>query len=287
MARDPSEKSAFTLTPDALQARLGDPRLRLVDASWYLPAHNRNAAAEFAAARIPGAVRFDIDEISDKANPLPHMLPSPQAFASAVGALGIAEDHDIVVYDGPGLFTAPRVWWTFRIMGAKSVRVLDGGFDRWRAAGRPVETGEPKRPAPAKFTPAFDAARVRAIDDIRANLKTSRALVLDARSPGRFSGEAPEPRPGLRGGHMPGAVNTPSDIFATDGALKPLSELRALFRAAALKPSRPAITTCGSGVTAAVISLALESIGHKEHGLYDGSWSEWGQADDAPVASWE
>lgn len=287
MATEPktAERGPFTIAPDDLQSRLG--QLRIVEASWYLPAQNRDAAAEFAAARIPGAVRFDIDEIRDKASPLPHMLPTPQAFAAAAGALGVGDSDDIVVYDGPGLFAAPRVWWMFRAMGAKSVRVLDGGFDRWRKAGRPVETGAPKSPRPARFSPSFDASRVRAIADIRANLNTSKALVLDARPAGRFSGEMPEPRAGLRGGHMPGAVSMPFDSFCADGALKSLPELRALFRAAALKPSRPAIATCGSGVTAAIISLALESVGHKEHGLYDGSWAEWGQADDAPVASWE
>jgi len=282
-----SERSRFTIAPEELRARFGQLNLRVVDGSWYLAAQNRDAAAEYAAARIPGAVYFDIDTIADKSSDLPHMLPKPEVFAQAVGAMGICETDDIVVYDGPGLFSAPRVWWTFRVMGAKSVRVLDGGFDRWKEAGLPVETGTPKSPNPATFRPNFDASRVRTIADIRANLATQKALVLDARPTPRFAGQAPEPRPGLRSGHMPGAKNLPSDRFAIEGRLLDLPQLRELFDSAFLTPDRPAITSCGSGVTAAIISLALVSVGHKDHALYDGSWAEWGKADDAPVARWE
>jgi thiosulfate/3-mercaptopyruvate sulfurtransferase len=282
-----SERSPFTIAPEQLRARLGEPNLSIVDGSWYLPAQNRNGAAEYAGSRIPGAVYFNIDEIADKSTDLPHMLPKPEVFAAAVGAMGIAETDDIVVYDGPGLFSAPRVWWTFWVMGAKKVRVLDGGFDRWKAAGFPVETGEPKPAKPATFRPKFQPGRVHAIDAIRANLKTSKALILDARPAPRFAGHAPEPRPGLRSGHMPGAKNLPSDRFAVDGRLKDIEELRDMFDSVYLDPHRAAITSCGSGVTAAIISLALESIGHKDHALYDGSWAEWGKADDAPVARWD
>ena len=282
-----ANRSPLTISADELASRLGQPNLRIVDGSWYLPAQNRDGAAEYAAARIPGAVYFNIDEIADKSTDLPHMLPRPEKFAAAVGAMGIAETDDIVVYDGPGLFSAPRVWWTFRVMGAKSVRILDGGFDRWKAAGFPIETGAPKPPKPARFRPNFDASRVRAIADIRKNLETQKSLVLDARPTPRFAGQAPEPRPGLRSGHMPGAKSLPADRFAVDGRLKDVEELRDIFESAFLAPDRPAITSCGSGVTAAIISLALESVGHKDHALYDGSWAEWGKADDAPVARWD
>ncbi len=282
-----SQARPFTISPDELQSRLGEANLRIVDASWYLPAQNRNGRGEYEAARIPGAVYFDLDAISDQHSDLPHMLAAPEAFAEAVGAMGISQTDDIIVYDGPGLFSSARVWWNFRVMGAKSVRVLDGGFDRWREAGRPVETGAPTQPEPAVFKPAFDASRVRSIKDIHANLKLGEQLILDARPVGRFTGEVPEPRPGLRSGHIPGAQSMPADTFSVDGRLKEIDELKPMFEAAALTPERHAITSCGSGVTAAIISLALETIGHANHSLYDGSWAEWGAADNAPVATWE
>ncbi|MEZ5870338.1 MAG: 3-mercaptopyruvate sulfurtransferase [Nitratireductor sp.] len=281
-----SERSHLIITADELQAMLGSPNLRVIDGSWYLPAQNRDARAEFLEARIPGAVRFDIDGVSDRSSLLPHMLPSPEAFAEAVGAMGISAENGIVVYDGPGLFSAARVWWTFTIMGAKSVRILDGGFDRWKAEGRPVETGEPALPAPAVFNAKPDLSRVRSIGDMRANLKSGNAQVFDARPFPRFCGTAPEPRPGLRSGHIPGSQPVPATDLISDGKLKPLDELREILDSVSLAMDRPAITTCGSGVTAAVISLALESIGHPDHALYDGSWAEWGQADDAPLAQW-
>jgi thiosulfate/3-mercaptopyruvate sulfurtransferase len=277
----------FFINADELQGRLGSPSLRIVDGSWYLPAQNRDAAAEFRSARIPGAVRFDIDAVSDKSTSLPHMLPSPGDFATAAGAMGICEADEIVIYDGPGLFSAARVWWTFRVMGAKNVRILEGGFDRWKAAGRPVETGLPAAPVPATFTPSFDAARVTAIDTIRDNVHTARAQMLDARPQGRFTGAVPEPRPGLRSGHVPGSKSLPADTLINDGKLKDINELHQLFKAVSLDLNKPVITSCGSGVTAAIITLALESVGHKNHSLYDGSWAEWGQAEDAPVARWE
>lgn len=279
--------SPFLIGADALQAKLGAADLRIVDGSWYLPAQNRDGGAEFAAARIPGAVYFDINAVSDRASALPHMLAAPAEFAAAAGAMGIAETDDIVVYDGPGMFSSARVWWTFRVMGASRVRILAGGFDRWKAEGRPVETGAPREPEPVLFHARPDAARVSTIADIRANLKLGEALILDARSFARFTGHAPEPRPGLRSGHIPGARSLPFDQLVENGTLKDLDALREIFAAFPLDPSRQAITTCGSGVTAAIISLALESIGHPNHALYDGSWAEWGQAEDAPVATWE
>jgi len=282
-----SERSPYTISPDELESRLGAPDLRVVDASWYLPAHNRDRHAEYAAARIPGAVYFDIDAISDRSSPLPHMLASPSEFAAAVGALGISETDDIVVYDGPGLLSAARAWWNFRIMGAKRVRVLDGGFDRWKAAGRPVQTGPAPARKPAIFTPDFDASRVKSIADMRANLKIGEALVLDARPFARFTGEAPEPRPGLRSGHIPGARSLPVDKLTVDGRLKDIEALKEILADYPLENGRPAVTSCGSGVTAAIITLALETAGHANNALYDGSWAEWGQAADAPVATWE
>jgi thiosulfate/3-mercaptopyruvate sulfurtransferase len=285
------DENPFFISATALAARLADtgktPGLRIVDGSWYLPAQNRDAAAEYAAARIPGAVRFDIDAVSDKSTALPHMLPKPEEFARVAGELGISESDDIVVYDGPGLFSAARVWWTFRVMGARNVRILEGGFDRWQAAGLPVETGAPHRPVPAKFNAAFARDKVAGIAAIRANVHTGQATILDARPAGRFAGTAPEPRPGLRSGHMPGAKSLPADTLVSDGKLKYISELKKIFQQFSLDPEKPAITTCGSGVTAATITLALESVGHRRHALYDGSWAEWGQADDAPVARWE
>ena len=282
-----AEQNPFTISPDELQSLLGDENLRIVDGSWYLPAQGRDGRAEYEMTRIPGAVYFDLDAISDTSSPLPHMLARPEAFAAAVGAMGIAETNDIVVYDGLGVFSSARVWWNFRVMGAKSVRLLDGGFKNWKETGRPVETGAPKTPQPAVFTPQFDASRVCTIADIKANLKLGEKPILDARPYGRFTGEVPEPRPGLRPGHIPGAQSMPADTFSVDGKLKDISELKELFQAVLLDPNRHAITSCGSGVTAAIISLALDSIGHPDHSLYDGSWAEWGQADDAPVATWE
>jgi thiosulfate/3-mercaptopyruvate sulfurtransferase len=285
------DENPFLISATALAARLEDrkktPGLRIVDGSWYLPAQNRDAAAEFAAARIPGAVRLDIDAVSDKTTTLPHMLPKPEEFARVAGELGISERDDIVVYDGPGLFSSARVWWTFRVMGARNVRILEGGFDRWKAAGLPVETGAPVQPAPSVFRAAFARDKVAAIAAIRANVHTGQATILDARPAGRFAGTVPEPRPGLRSGHMPGAKSLPADTLVSDGKLKDISELKKLFRQVSLDPEKPVITTCGSGVTAAIITLALETVGHRRHALYDGSWAEWGQADDAPVARWE
>lgn len=282
-----TSSNRFFIDADELQAVLGAPDLRIVDASWYLPAQGRDGAAEFQAARIPGAVRFDLDAIADRTSPLPHMLASPEAFSQAVGALGIAETDTIVVYDAPGLFSAPRVWWNFRIMGAGSVRILAGGFDRWRAGGRPVETGAPHIPRPAVFNAAFQPGKVASLADMRANIGSGGALVLDARPFGRFAGVDPEPRAGLASGHIPGAKSLPWDTLVADGELKDVETLRELFHNVSLEKGRPVVTTCGSGVSAAILTLALESVGHEQNALYDGSWTEWGSAEDAPVARWE
>ncbi|MEM7464702.1 MAG: 3-mercaptopyruvate sulfurtransferase [Pseudomonadota bacterium] len=282
-----SQRSKFTIAPDALVEILDNPDVRIVDASWYLPAQNRNAQVEYAESRIPGAVFFDIDAISDKDSALPHMLPAPEEFAAAVGDMGIGENNQIIVYDGPGLFSCARVWWTFRIMGAKDVRILDAGFDAWKAAGLPVETGPPAKPSPAVFNPAFEPDRVRSIEEMRAIIRSRGTTILDARPHSRFTGQAAEPRKGLRSGHIPGSKSLPIDQLVVDGKLKNINELKDIVDSFSLKKHDPVVTSCGSGVTAAIITLALESVGHANNALYDGSWSEWGQAEDAPVAVWD
>lgn len=281
-----NDRSIFTITPQSLEARLGSDELSVVDASWYLPAQNRNAKAEFESSRIPGAVFFDIDAISEQNTDLPHMLPDPDDFAEAVGKLGISDQDTIVIYDGPGLFSAARAWWMFRVMGAENVKILDGGFDRWKEARRPLETGSAKAPQPARFKARLDRASVAGIEDIRANLKSGHALILDARAFDRFAGQAPEPRAGLRSGHIPGSRSLPFNRLVSEGRLADIGELRNVLAEFPVDGSSEVITSCGSGVTAAVLSLALESIGHGRHRLYDGSWAEWGQAENAPVAQW-
>lgn len=277
-----AEKSPFVVDAEWLQAKLGSPGLSIVDASWYLPAHKRNARAEYDAAHIPGAVFFDLDAVVDENSDLPHMLPRPSVFAQFAGSMGISADDTIVVYDGPGFLSAPRVWWMFRIMGVAEVFVLDGGFDRWKAAGRAV-TSEPTRTAPNVFHADFDERRVVSLAEMRDVVATGTTQVADARSPGRFSGTDPEPRAGLRGGHMPGAHNVPSTSLSENGELLPLDRLKAVLEEAGLDLTRPVVTTCGSGVTAAVITLALNSLGHGDNRLYDGSWTEWGGVSDTPI----
>lgn len=265
-----------------LADRLKEPDLRIVDAAWYMPGDERDGPAEYAREHVPGAVHFDIDAVADQANPLPHMLPSAAAFAEAVGALGISAGDRIVVYDHLGLFSAPRVWWMFRAMGHGEVYVLDGGLPRWKAEGRPV-TDHPAVPALRAFEARYDPALVHGLEEVRAAL-ASGAQVLDARSAERFSGAAPEPRPGLRSGHMPGAYNLPSTAVVRDGALLPADELAATFVAAGIDAAQPVVTTCGSGVSAAILALALARLGHWRTPVYDGSWTEWaGRSDTAVV----
>lgn len=281
------DASPFVKSFDWLEQRLGRGDVRIVDASWYLPAQNRDAAAEFAKARIPGAVRFDLDSVVDPASALPHTLPSPELFAQAAGALGLSETDTIIVYDGPGMFSAPRVWWMLRIFGAKSAFVLDGGFDTWLAESRAVETGAPSAPVPAVFKPTLNRLAVMTLDDMRKVVAGDDGgqgiQIADARGAGRFAGTEPEPRAGMRSGHMPGARNVPFSSLSSGGRLKPASELRAVLEAAGLDLARPVVTSCGSGVTAAVITLALQSVGHRHNMLYDGSWAEWGGRGDTPV----
>lgn len=260
---------------------LGQPKLKLVDGSWWL--NGRDAHADYLNERLPDAVFFDLEAISDHSSPYPHMLPSPEHFAQAVGDIGIGQDDTIIIYDTQGLFSAARVWWTFKIMGAKDVRVLDGGLPKWKAEGRLTQTTPPSLATPVTFIPSFRPDQVVDTEQVKQALSKGEQ-VLDARGSPRFKGEAPEPRTGVRSGHMPGAMNLPfGQIFNADGTMKRGDELKLAYETAGVDMNRPVITTCGSGVTAAVLSLGLAELGLGSL-LYDGSWSEWGARSDTPVA---
>jgi thiosulfate/3-mercaptopyruvate sulfurtransferase len=276
--------SRWLVTTTWLADRLGASDVVAVDGSFYLPAQNRNGKAEYLAGHIPGAVFFDIDGIADKTSKLPHMLPSEAEFAAAVGALGIGDGDTVVVYDGAGLGGAPRVWWTFRVFGAAKVFILDGGFPQWITEGRPVESGAVQRPKRG-FTARLNRAAVAALADVQAALDKGSAQVVDARPANRFRGEAPEPRPGVRSGHMPGALNLPVTTLVEEGRLIAPERIARMFASAGVDVNRPIITSCGSGVTAATLWLALDAIGKEPNALYDGSWSEWGSRDDLPIAT--
>lgn len=267
-----------------LEAHLKDPDLRILDASWYMPDSGRDAKAEYAAAHIPGARFFDIDEISDQRSSLPHMAPTPEKFISRMRAMGVGDGHQVVVYDGAGLLSAARVWWTFRLMGKTDVAVLDGGFPKWQAEGRPVEDMAPIL-RDRHITVSRQAHLVRDVTQVAAAAKLGDHEIIDARSAERFRGEAAEPRPGLRAGHIPGSKNLPfGRLLNADKTMKAPTELRLAFEEAGVDLGKPAITTCGSGVTAAILSLALERLGKSDHSLYDGSWAEWGMYGDLKVA---
>lgn len=267
-----------------LAAHLRDPDLRILDASWYLPDMGRDAKAEYAAAHIPGARFFDIDEISDARSELPHMAPPPEKFMSRMRAMGVGDGHQVVVYDGAGLFSAARVWWLFRLMGKTDVAVLDGGFPKWRAEGREVEDLPPVV-RDRHMTVTRQNHLVKDVTQVAAAAKLGDWEIVDARSPERFAGTEPEPRPGLRAGHIPGSKNVHyRTLLNPDGTMKPPAELARVFAEAGVDPAKPVITTCGSGVTAAILSLALEVLGRR-HALYDGSWAEWGLYRDLKVAT--
>jgi thiosulfate/3-mercaptopyruvate sulfurtransferase len=276
--------SDLLVTADWLHRHLGDPTVKIIDGSWHMPAAGRDAQAEYAREHIPGAVFFDIDAIADQQTDLPHMLPTPDAFAEAVGALGISDSDTIVVYDTAGIFSAPRVWWTFRIMGAKDVRVLNGGLPAWKAADF-ATTDKPSSPEAANFTPDFDATMVRSCADMQALTGQRDSCILDARPAGRFEGTAPEPRPGLPSGHMPGATNLPASELIEDGFFKSTDALSELFASRGVTKETPVTTTCGSGVTAAILAFGLYLIGHERISLYDGSWTEWASHEDTEIIS--
>ncbi len=266
-----------------LAAHLANPDLRVIDASWYLPDMGRDARAEYDAAHIPGARFVDIDDLSDQRSALPHMAPPVEKFMSRMRGMGIGDGHQVVVYDGMGIFSAARVWWLFRLMGKQDVAVLDGGFPKWQAEGHPVEDMPPVV-RDRHITVQRQAHLVKDVSQVASASKLGDWQIVDARAPERFRGEAPEPRPGLRAGHIPGALNLPfMRLLNSDMTMKDETGLSAALAEAGVDLDRPVITSCGSGVTAAVISLALERLGHRRHALYDGSWTEWGMYPDLPI----
>jgi thiosulfate/3-mercaptopyruvate sulfurtransferase len=279
----PTSDPQLLVTSAWLAARLDAPDIRILDASWHLPGGGRDARAEYEAAHIPGARFFDIDEIADDISELPHMAPPVEKFVSRMRAMGVGDGHRVVIYDSQGIFSAARVWWLFRLFGKTDVAVLDGGLPKWRAEGRPLEDSLPILQE-RHFTARRVAALVRDLAQVAEAAEKGSPQIVDARAPGRFRGEEPEPRPGLRGGHIPGAVNLPyTRLLSSDGTMKEPEALRQAFEAAGVDVSAPVITTCGSGVSAAVLNLALERLGNARHSLYDGSWAEWGARADLPL----
>jgi thiosulfate/3-mercaptopyruvate sulfurtransferase len=279
MTQDPLVSTAW------LADHLDAPDVRIVDASWFMPGTPRDPKEEFLAAHIPGAVFFDIDEISDETSDLPHMLPTAIKFASRVKKLGLGDGSRIVVYDSQNILPAARVWWHFRAMGHEDVAVLDGGLPKWIADGYPTEDG-PAAPQERHFTPRLQADIIRSLEQMKTIVETGREQIIDARAAGRFTGEVPEPRAGLRGGHMPGARNIPlSALLAPDGTMLPADKLVIVFAAAGVDITKPIVSTCGSGITASVVALALARLGRPRSAVYDGSWTEWGGLADTAVVT--
>ena len=285
MTPSPQDDPKTLVSTQWLAKHMRDPDLRILDASWFLPNSGRNAKAEYDLAHIPGARFFDIDEISDQRSGLPHMAPPPEKFVSKMRAMGVGDGHQVVIYDGAGIFSSARVWWTFRLMGKTDVAVLDGGFPKWQSEGREVEDMPPAI-RDRHIIVSRQNHLVKDVTQVAHTAKLGEAEILDARSALRFRGEAPEPRAGLRSGHIPGSKNIPfAEVLNADGTMKSPLQLKAVFEAAGIDLKKPVITTCGSGVTAAILSLALERIGHRSHALYDGSWAEWGMYEDLRVAT--
>ena len=280
----PYSNPTTLVSTDWLAAHFSSPDLRIIDASWYLPQANRDPKAEYDKAHIPGARFFDIDEIADLQSDLPHMAPPAEKFISRMRAMGIGDGHQVVVYDGAGIMSAARVWWLFHLFGKTDTAVLDGGLPKWLAEGREVEDMPPIL-RDRHMTVARNAQLIKDVTQVASASKLKDAQILDARSAARFKGEAPEPREGLRSGHIPGSISLPyTDLQNPDGTMKPDAELAAIMAARGIDMKVPVITTCGSGVTAAIINLALARLGHRNHALYDGSWAEWGMYNDLKVA---
>ena len=274
------------VSTDWLEAHLGSPDIAIIDASWHLPTANRDAKKEFREGHIPGAQFFDIDELSDTTSSLPHMLPSPEKFSSRMRKMGIGDGKRIIAYDSVGLFSAARAWWMFKVFGHEDVAILDGGLKKWNAEGRPLEDGPAVNTQERHFTARVRGSMVRDMKEVAAALKSGAAQVADARSGTRFRGEEVEPRPHVRAGHMPGAKNVHyASLLNADGTLKSPEGIRKAFEAAGIDLTKPVITSCGSGVTAAILSLGLTLIGARDHTLYDGSWTEWGGTEGNPVAT--
>lgn len=271
-----------------LAERLNAPDLRIVDASWFLPTENKDASALYLEKRIPGAIFFDIDEIKDNDTDLPHMMPSPEKFASRVRKMGIGDGARVVVYDAQGIFSAARVWWMFRAMGHEDVCVLDGGLPAWEAAGHDTDFGPPQAKQDRHFTPRYRADLVRDVADVQFAVDKGRPLIIDARPAARFRGEAPEPRPGVRSGHVPGAINVPAaSLLTADKTMKSREELERMFAETGVTAKTRVMCMCGSGVTAAIVALALARIGRWDAPIYDGSWAEWGAREDLPLRTGE